>query len=320
MSNGITGLHHISAITSEIQKNIDFYHKILGLHLVKQTVNFDNPQVYHFYYGNAEAAPGSLITFFPYTGLVNGRHGKGMMNTTAFVLPMNALNFWEERLKKFSIPHKNPVERFKEEIVIYFEDYDGLGLELVFTHITAGNKSPLKDIPDDMSIQSIYSAELWLEGYERTAGILTGFLGYEMVNSSGSRFRFANPHDKGRYIDLICAPDNLKGLSGSGSYHHIAFNIATEEALQELYQKLKELNVNPTPVLDRKYFKSVYFREPGGVLFEIATSGPGFAIDEPPGELGRQLKIPEHLSSETEFLKSKLPPVDLSSSLISGYA
>jgi glyoxalase family protein len=305
----ITGIHHVTAITSSAQKNIDFYTGILGLRLVKKTVNFDGPETYHFYYGNENGDPGTVLTFFPYSGLVNGRHGKGMLNTTAFSVPMEALDYWLERLNRYQIAFKRPNERFNAEIVVYFEDEDGLGLELVFNDKDARPGFTTGNIPLEFSIRGFFSVEIWEEGYERTAGLLTEQLDHTLIAEKGNRFRFAATDSPGNYVDILCSPDSLKGLTGSGTVHHIAFSAPTKEAQLEVRSRILDRTLNLSPVLDRFYFSSIYFREPGGVLFEVATAGPGFAIDEEQAHLGEALKLPAQFEPDRERIEEVLPPV-----------
>lgn len=311
MEKLITGIHHVTAIAGNTQKNIDFYTGILGLKLVKKTVNFDAPDVYHFYYGDEAGNPGSILTFFPYEGLVQGRHGKGMLNTTSFSVPHRSLDYWLARLKRFDIAYKDPQERFEGEAVVYFEDSDGLGLELVFTdkdNRPAYSKGP---VSAEHAIRGFYSVEIWEEGYERTAGLLTEQLDHQLIAEKGNRFRFAATNSPGNYIDILCSPDSMRGLSGSGTVHHIAFATPDRSSQEEVRLRIVKRMLNPTPVLDRNYFTSVYFREPGGVLFEIATSGPGFAIDEPVEKLGESLKLPEQYENRRTHLEQTLIPVKI---------
>lgn len=309
MSALITGIHHVTAISGSTQRNIDFYAGILGLRLVKKTVNFDAPEVYHFYYGDDAGNPGSILTFFPYEGLVNGRHGKGMLNTTSFSLPTEALDYWQERLKRFDVAFKPPRERFGTELVIYFEDDDGLGLELVFTDSDQRKGNSSGPVPAEMAIRGLYNVEIWEEGYERTAGILTQQLDHELVAESGNRFRFAASKSPGNYVDIICSPDSLRGLAGSGTVHHLAFATPDAASLQAIRNRIMPLKSNITPVLDRKYFSSVYFREPGGVLFEVATASPGFGVDESMETLGEHLQLPEQFETRRTELENKLIPI-----------
>ena len=311
MAKLITGIHHITALAGEPQRNLDFYTGILGLRMVKKTVNFDAPDVYHFYYGNETGAPGSILTFFPYEGIRRGRHGKGMLNVTTFSVPAASIEYWENRLKKFNITHKPAQDRFNDEAFIYFEDPDGLGLELVFNDKDSRPGSSYGPIPVEHSIKGFYSAEIAQEGYERTAGLLTEVMDHQLISEKGNRFRFAATDAPGNYIDIVCSPDSLRGLGGGGTVHHIAFNTANAKSQQEVRDKIFKRGLNPTPVLDRQYFESIYFREPDGVLFEIATAEPGFAIDESPEHLGEELKLPQQYESRREQIESAVKPVSL---------
>lgn len=304
----ITGLHHVTAIASGIQSNLDFYAGILGLRLVKKTVNFDAPEVYHFYYGDEQGSPGSILTFFPYTGLVGGRQGKGMLNTTAFSVPLSALDYWLQRLQRFGIPYKAPQERFTDEVVVYLEDRDGLGLELVFNQRDSRRGHDRGPVPGEHAIRGLYSVEIWEEGYERTAGLLTEQLDHRLVAEKGNRFRFAAADRPGHYVDLLCTPDSLKGLAGSGTVHHLAFATADRSAQEAVRLRIVQRMLNPTPVLDRMYFTSIYFREPGGVLFEVATEGPGFTVDEAPEALGSALQLPPRYEPDRIQIEKILTP------------
>ena len=311
MEKLITGIHHVTAIASNAQKNIDFYTGILGLRLVKKTVNFDGPDVYHFYYGDEQGNPGSILTFFPYEGLVNGRHGKGMLNTTSFSVATSSLNFWLERFKRFGINYKSPQERFDGEVVVYFEDEDGLGLELVFNDTDKRKGYTNGPIPSQHVIKGIYNVEIWEEGYERTAALLTEQLDHKLIAEKGNRFRFAANNAPGNYIDILCSPDSMKGLAGSGTVHHIAFATPNSDTQKEVRLRIIKRMLNPSTVLDRNYFTSIYFREPGGVLFEVATSGPGFAVDEPLDHLGETLKLPSQFEKDRIQLEKTLPQVSI---------
>lgn len=312
MQQLITGIHHVTAIAGPSQKNIDFYCGILGLRLVKKTVNFDAPDVYHFYYGNEKGLPGSILTFFPYGNIQKGRHGKGMLNTTTFSVPTGSMNYWQERLKKFNIAFKPMQERFQNEAFIYFEDHDGLGLELVFNDKDARPGFTYGHIPAEHAVKGFYNVEIWEEGYERTAALLTEQMDHKLVHEQGNRFRFAATDAAGNYIDILCTPDSLRGSGGNGTVHHIAFNTPDAETQQQARIKISQRMLNPTPVLDRQYFTSIYFREPGGVLFEIATSGPGFAVDEEPQHLGESIKLPPQYEGYRKQIEAGVDPVVLS--------
>lgn len=306
----ITGIHHVTALAGSPQKNIDFYAGILGLRLVKKTVNFDAPEVYHFYYGNETGEPASILTFFPYGDIMKGRHGKGMLNTTSFSVPLSSLEYWENRFKKFNINYKQPQERF-DEVFIYFEDEDGLGLELVFNDKDKRKGFSYGNIPLENSIKGFYNVEIWEEGYERTAAILTQQLDHTLIAEKGNRFRFAATNSPGNYVDILCVPDSLRGLGGNGTVHHIAFATANKKTQEEVRVKIAQRMLNPTPILDRQYFTSIYFREPGGVLFEVATEEPGFAIDEDKAHLGESLKLPSWYEKNRKEIEKAVTPVTL---------
>ena len=311
MEQLITGIHHVTAIAGNPQKNIDFYTGILGLRLVKKTVNFDGPDVYHFYYGDEQGNPGSILTFFPYQGLVNGRHGKGMLNTTTFSVASASLDYWLQRMKRFGINYKKPQERFEGEVVVYFEDEDGLGLELVFTDKDNRKGYANGIIPPEHAIKGLYNVEIWEEGYERTAALLTEQLDHKLISEKGNRFRFAARDKPGNFIDILCSPDSMKGLGGSGTVHHIAFATPNSETQKEVRLKIVKRMLNPSPILDRTYFTSIYFREPGGVLFELATAGPGFVVDESAKHLGEALKLPSQFEENREQIEKTLPPISI---------
>lgn len=306
----VTGIHHVTALAGSAQKNIDFYAGILGLRLVKKTVNFDAPEIYHFYYGNETGQPGSILTFFPYGDIMKGRHGKGMLNTTSFSVPASSTEYWETRLKKFNINYKKPQERF-DEVFIYFEDEDGLGLELVFNDKDERKGFSYGNIPVENSVKGFYNVEIWEEGYERTAAILTQQLDHALIAEKGNRFRFAATDSPGNYVDILCAPDSLKGLGGNGTVHHIAFATANKKTQEEVRTKIAQRMLNPTPILDRQYFTSIYFREPGGVLFEVATEEPGFMIDEDKEHLGESLKLPSWYEKHRAAIEEAVVPVTL---------
>jgi len=311
MSQLITGIHHVTALVGNAQKNIDFYAGILGLRLVKKTVNFDAPEVYHFYYGDEMGSPGSILTFFPYGDIMKGRHGKGMLNTTTFSVPLASIGYWEKRLQQYNISYKPAQERFNGEVVIYFEDHDGLGLELVFNDKDVRPGFTYGHIPIEHAIKGFYSVEIWEEGYERTAALLTEQMDHRLVAEKGNRFRFAATDSPGNYVDILCSPDSLKGLGGNGTVHHVAFSTPDHKTQEEARIKISRRMLNPTPVLDRQYFTSVYFREPGGVLFEIATAGPGFAIDEEKEHLGESLQLPSQYEQHRSQIEKSVAPITL---------
>lgn len=310
MNKLVLGLHHITALASDAQKNLDFYAGILGLRLVKKTINFDAPEIYHLYYGNEIGSPGTILTFFPYPGIPKGRKGKGQLTVTSFSIPENGIDYWIKRLNKFNVPYKGTQQRF-DEIVIYFEDPDGLGLELVANSKDTRPAFTYGNIPIEFAIKGFYGITLSEECYEKTAGLLVGQMDHALINEQGNRFRFSPSGKPGDYVDVLCNSDALKGLSGYGTIHHVAFATASDKTQLEAREKLLKFGLNVTPVLDREYFHSIYFREPGGVLFEIATVSPGFTIDEPLEHLGESLKLPPWQERNRNFIEKELVPIKI---------
>jgi glyoxalase family protein len=306
----INGLHHVTALASDPQQNIDFYAGILGLRLVKKTINFDAPDVYHFYYGNEEGSPGTILTFFPYSGLVRGRQGKGQLTTTSFSIPEHSLGYWTERLKKFNIPFQQPQERFNEGF-IYIEDGDGLGLELIANDKDERPGFSYGNVEEKHSIRGFHSVTLSEDGYEKTAGLLSTYMEHRKITEQGNRFRYSASGKIGDLVDIVCEPDRLRGLQGAGTVHHVAFSTDNDDTIVQMQQKLARGGVHATDVLDRQYFHSIYFREPGGILFEVATDPPGFAIDEEPAHLGEALKLPEWEEPNRPMIEKGLKPINL---------
>lgn len=310
MTKLVTGLHHITALASDPQKNVNFYAGILGLRLVKKTINFDAPDVYHLYYGNEIGTPGTILTFFPYPGIPQGRKGKGQLTVTSFSIPENSLNYWTKRLDKFNIAYEGPEQRFTESVV-YFEDHDGLGLELVANPNDERPGFTYGNIPSESAIKGFYGMTLSEECYEKTAGLLVGQMDHALIAEKGNRFRYSASGKPGDFVDVLCNPDTLMGLPGYGTIHHVAFATANDATQLEAREKLLKFGLNVTPVLDREYFHSIYFREPGGVLFEIATIPPGFTIDEPLDHLGESLKLPPWEEKHRMSIEKRLSPVQL---------
>jgi glyoxalase family protein len=311
MSNLITGLHHVTAIASDPQKNVDFYAGILGLRMVKKTINFDAPDIYHLYYGDEVGNPGTILTFFPFPGLVKGRKGKGQLTVTSFSIPENSLSYWMKRLDKFSVAYKDPEQRFDNEAYIYFEDHDGLGIELVANKTDKRPGFSYGQIPLEHSIKGFYGVSLAEEGYERTAGLLTNQMYHKLIVEKGNRFRFSATGNAGDFVDIICSPDSMRGLNGAGTVHHLAFATPTDSTQLQFREQIMGKGVNPTPVLDRQYFHSIYFREPGGVLFEVATNDIGFTYDETKEHLGEALKLPPWVEKHRNEIEKQLLPITI---------
>lgn len=308
MNTKVTGLHHVTAIASEPRKNLDFYTRALGMRFVKKSVNQDDPGTYHLYYGDYAASPGTILTFFPWAGLRRGRPGTGQAYATAFSVPAGSLPFWQERFRKLDVPHQAVEKRFADE-VLPFTDPDGLRLELVTTsEADARPATPAKDVPAGFTIRGFHSSTLALADAAATAQVLMGSMGYTLAGQSGHRARYSTGNrGPGTYVDLLTDPALPRGLNGAGTIHHVAFRVtddATEIAAREI---LLKSGLHVSPVIDRAYFKSIYYREPAGVLFEIATDGPGFAIDEPLDRLGTILGLPPHLEPHRAEIEAALP-------------
>jgi glyoxalase family protein len=311
MNNLISGLHHITALASDAQKNLDFYAGILGLRLVKKTINFDAPDVYHLYYGNERGSPGTIMTFFPYEGIPQGRKGKGQLTVTSFSIPENSLDYWMKRLNKFQVAYAGPQHRFKDERFIYLEDHDGLGLELVANAKDERQGFTYGNIPSDFAIQGFHGMTLSEECGEKTSRLLVDQMDHVLIAEEGNRFRYSTSGKPGDFVDILCCPDALKGVPGYGTVHHVAFATANGATQVEARTRLLKFGSNITPVIDREYFHSVYFREPGSVLFEIATIPPGFTIDEPLEHLGEVLQLPSWEEKNRARIEKKLPQIHL---------
>lgn len=309
MSGKILGIHHITAIAAGAKRNHEFYTKVLGLRLVKKTVNFDDPTTYHFYFGTERGEPGTILTFFPWEGIRRGREGTGQVTAASFSVPGDSMSFWLNRFRSHNVIYNNPSSRFGEEALVFL-DPDGLKLELVSDDGDGRKAWDADEVPTEFGIRGFRGAALTLDGYEATANLLTGVLGYEKKEEHVNRFRFVNGNsENANVLDLICLPSGQRGSVAGGTVHHIAFRAADEADQLALREKLISLGYNVTPQLDRNYFKSVYFREPGGVLFEIATDPPGFTIDEELKDLGRSLKLPGWLEPQRDEIESVLPAV-----------
>lgn len=314
MDTSTVGIHHITAIASHPQTNIDFYTGVLGLRLVKLTVNFDDPGTYHLYYADYAGRPGSVLTFFPWEGAPLGRPGPGQATTISFLIDEASIDFWANRLTEHGIGFDGPGERFDEQ-VISFLDPDGIDLELVARPNVPANDDPqFGPVPAEFALRGFHGVTLTLAAYERTAGLLTQTFGFTAVTETGSRFRYdTGSGAPGSVVDIIREPSAraLRGEIAAGTVHHVAFRTANDDQQLVVREKLTSLGFDVTPVRDRQYFHSIYFTEPGGVIFEIATDGPGFDIDEPLERLGADLKLPPWYERDRESLESLLTPIRL---------
>ena len=307
----IQGLHHITAAASDPQQNVDFYEQVLGQRLVKTTVNFDDPGTYHLYYGDEVGTPGTILTFFPWPHMGRGRRGNGEAAAVAYAMPAASMGYWAERLETLGVAERHVETRFGEE-VLRFEDPDGLPLELVATE----DPSTVRPwaggpVPERHALRGFHSATLWLGAVAPTAALLTDQLGYTFVGQEGERSRYrAASAGRALYVDLVHRPDEPRGRFGAGSVHHIAFRTVDDAEQLAYRQVLQEAGQQVTPVRDRQYFHSIYFREPGGVLFEVATDAPGFTYDEPVEALGQALKLPPWLEARRDQIEQRLPRLE----------
>lgn len=304
----ISGIHHITAIASSASENLGFYEAVLGLRLVKKTVNFDDPHTYHLYYGNAAGSPGTIMTFFPWEKLPRGKTGAGMVTATAFSIPMDSAQYWRKRLNAHGI-ETSAGERFGDSL-IQFEDPHGLALELIETPTALStvtqNSGPQSE---PHPIAGLHSATALLRTLEETQSLLMDSMGMVLHDKEINRYRFKmkGADSFGHFYDVVIDDQAKVGRQGGGTVHHIAFRTPTDDEQQYWQQSLRDSGFSVTPVRDRKYFKSIYFHEPGGVLFEIATDPPGFAVDEPPEKLGRDLKLPDRYEPMRGEIEERLP-------------
>ncbi|MEJ2283016.1 MAG: ring-cleaving dioxygenase [Desulfobacterales bacterium] len=304
----ISGIHHITAIASSASENLAFYENVLCLRLVKKTVNFDDPYTYHLYYGDSDGAPGTIITFFPWENLPRGKTGAGMVTAIAFSIPMGSVDYWRKRLSVDGI-ETNEGERFGKR-VIRFKDPHGLSLELIETPtgpLTLSQSLNSKSAAN--RIVGFHSATALLRSLEETQSLLVNLMGMKFHDKEGNRYRFKMKRNDafGHFYDVVIDPQAENGLQGGGTVHHIAFRTPTDEEQKYWQKSLVESGYAVTPIRDRKYFKSIYFHEPGDVLFEIATDPPGFTVDEPYGRLGRDLKLPDQFEPMRIEIENRLP-------------
>lgn len=312
MNHRIPGIHHVTAICENAQQNIDLYAGLLGLRLVKQTVNFDMPDTYHLYYGDELGHPGTILTFFAWPDVPKGRKGTGEVGTIAFSIPEQSIDYWVEHLSQQNALVAGPNIHFGEQVLSIFTP-EGLTLELV-AHRVADQFRGWKDgpVPAEHAIRGFHGVTLMEANLEHTSTMLTEVLGFELVGMEGNRSRFhAGDGDIATLVDVLTLPELTRGTIAVGSVHHIAWRTPDDEQQLEWRKKLLDLGIHVTQVRDRKYFHSIYFHEPGGVLFEIATDPPGFAIDEPVEQLGTHLQLPSWLESQRPNLEQTLPPLHL---------
>ncbi|WP_210515953.1 ring-cleaving dioxygenase [Hymenobacter terricola] len=306
----ILGLHHITAIASDAQQNFDFYSKVLGLRFLKKTVNFDDPGAYHFYFGDEVGSAGTILTFFPWPHITPGTRGAGQATAIGYSVPAGSFDFWLRRFEEYNVSHGQPGEKFGEPCLSFF-DPDGLPLEFVVAQ-TPDPRTPwtTTEIAADVALRGFHYVTLMVASRRGTASILTGIFGYALVNQAGNRYRYATDAvPTARFVDLVEEPGSKRGVVAGGSVHHVAFRVRDEATLLHFREQVLGRGLDVTPQIDRQYFHSLYFREPGGVLFEIATDNPGFMVDEPLAELGTHLLLPPQYEKRRNQILAHLPPV-----------
>ena len=308
MEDRILGIHHITAIAGEAQRNYDFYSKVLGLRFIKKTVNFDDPGTYHFYYGNENGTPGTILTFFPWTHVKRGTTGTGMATEIGYSVPAGSLDFWANRFAENKVKHDQPVERFSE-IMLPFQDPDGLKLNLIVSgKEDARQPWETAEIKSTAATKGFHSITLTVRDVKPTAEILTDIFGYKLLKQEGNFYRFVTDAiENAAIVDIIEDAKGKPGIVAGGTNHHVAFRVKNEEILMAFREKVAARGLKITPKIDRNYFFSLYFREPGGILFEIATDNPGFDVDEAVHELGTHLKLPVQYEPQRSQIESALP-------------
>ena len=311
MDNQILGIHHITAIAGNAKRNFDFYTKVLGLRFIKKTVNFDDPHTYHFYFGDEKGSAGTILTFFPWGDEISqGRRGSGMATEIGYSVPENSLDFWMERFEKYNVIYNKPAVKFGERYLTFL-DPDGLKLEL--TEVKNDSRTPWEtpEVNASVATRGFHQITLTLNHIQATAKILIDVFGYRLLSQENNRYRYiTDVVNEASIVDLVEIESEKRGFNANGTVHHVAFRVKNDEVLMAFRDKIVNLGLNITPQIDRNYFHSLYFREPGGVLFEIATENPGFTVDEPLEELGKNLKLPAKYESQREEILKQLVSLD----------
>ena len=308
MEHTVNGIHHITAIAGNAKRNFDFYTKVLGLRLVKKTVNFDDPQTYHLYYGDKEGTPGTILTFFPWENIQTGRRGARQATEIGYSVPESSFDFWLKRFEDHNVTYNKVAEKFGQPYLTFL-DPDGLKLELIASK-TPDTRLPweTEEVMAENATKGFYNVTITTNKMQPTADILTGVFGYRLLEQHVNRYRFVTDTvENAAIIDLVEVAGEVAGHVAGGSVHHVAFRVKNEEALMFYREKIANLGLHITDKIDRNYFYSLYFREPGGVLFELATDNPGFSVDEPVESLGEHLKLPAQYEEYRASLETTLP-------------
>jgi glyoxalase family protein len=311
MDNRILGIHHITAIAGNAKRNYDFYTKVLGLRMVKKTVNFDDPGTYHFYFGDEGGSPGTILTFFPWGERVKkGYNGTGITTEITYSVPPGSFDFWMKRFEKYQVPVIDKGKRFGEDYVS-FTDPDGLNLTLLIPSKDDNRVAwETFEVKKEVGLKGFHSITLNLRNNAPTAQILTEIFDYKLIGTEGNRSRYeTNAVDTASVVDLVENPSGAPAVNAGGTIHHVAFRVKDEETLMAFREKIVKKGFNITQKIDRNYFFSLYFREPNGVLFEIATDNPGFAVDEELSTLGSTLKLPAQYEEHRSEIEKVLPSI-----------
>lgn len=312
MEHKILGIHHITAIAGDAERNFNFYSKILGLRFIKKTVNFDDPGTYHFYFGDEIGSAGTILTFFPWgEGIQQGRKGSGMATEIGYSVPSGSLDFWIKRFEEHNVIYNKPTVKFGEKHLTFL-DPDGLKLELIESKTTdERNAWETEDIKKEVATKGFHNVTLTLNNIKATSDILTEIFGYKLIDQEVNRYRYATDAvENAAIVDLVELPGEKRGHVANGSVHHVAFRVKNDEILMHFRKIIDALGLGVTPQIDRQYFHSLYFREPGGVLFEIATENPGFTIDETMENLGKELKLPPQFETHRQEIESSLVTIN----------
>ncbi len=311
MNNRILGLHHITAIAGNAKRNYDFYTRILGLRLIKKTVNFDDPHTYHFYYGDEQGTPGSILTFFPWEGIMSGRRGSRQATEIGYSVPAGSLEFWQKRFEENNVIYNKPAEKFGERYLTFL-DPDGLKFELTEVKTPdARAQWTTTEIGKENAVHGFHHVTITANKIDGTAKVLTDIFGYKLEKTEVNRSRFVTDAvEYAAIVDLVEAQGEAVGHVAGGSVQHVAFRVKDEATLMYFRDKVVAMGLNITEKIDRNYFYSLYFREPGGVLFEIATDNPGFTVDESLEELGANLKLPAQYESNRAEIEGILPKIN----------
>lgn len=310
MENAIKGIHHITVLASDPQANYDFYTQTLGMRFIKKTVNFDAPDVYHLYYGDEKGTPGTILTFFPFPDARRGKRGSSEITVLSFSIPTTSLQYWIERFAQLAIDFDGPSKKFGYEYIGLL-DPDGMKIEIVADpsadKINGWNNG---DVPAEHSIRKFFGATFYLNDSGKTEKLLTDIMGAKSISSEGNIKRYSfGENGSEAFVDIIEDKNSRRGISGAGTVHHIAWRTLDDAEQNNWRNKIIEFGLYPTEMVDRNYFHSIYFREPGGILFEIATDGPGFTVDENFESLGTELKLPAWHEPKRKLIEQILIPL-----------